>query len=146
MVITNYDIQPMEEAPLKFLNLQSYWERSGSVTHEEVTYCSSAQMVVPASIFRPPFSLQHFFNFFPARFRTIPDLWFNAFVTDFVGGRLRRSSLPEHSSLDVVNSTNVSMSTKEGMKDLKTEFLQFIATQSDNSTLQRHFQNLHMMN
>ena len=128
---------------LKFLNLESYWDRTGSVTHEEVTYCGSAQMAVPASMFRPPFSLEHFFNYFPPRFRTIPDLWFNVYATDFLGSKLRRSSLPEHSSLDIVNR-KVALSTKEGMRDLKTEFLQFITTQSDNSTLQRYFQNIHI--
>ena len=111
---------------LKLLSLESYWDRTGSDPHEEVTYCGSAQMVVSASLFRPPFSLAHFFNYFPARFRTIPDIWFNAYVTDFLGFKLRRSLLPEHASLDISNSANNALSTRKGMRNLKTEFLQFI--------------------
>ena len=130
---------------LKLQSLESYWDRAGSNPHEEVTYCGSAQMVVSSSIFRPPFSLEYFFNLFPARFRTIPDVWFNAYITDYVGAKLRRSLLPEHSSLDIANSANIALSTKKGMRQLKTEFLRFIATQSDNSTLQRHFQRITLL-
>ena len=36
---------------MKFLNLANYWDRTGSNTHEVVSYAGSAQFTVPSLIF-----------------------------------------------------------------------------------------------
>ena len=126
---------------LIFLDLQNYWNRDGSKQyHEEIQYCGTAQALVPAAAFQKPDFLQTFFNLFPARYRSISDVWLNAYITDVFGGKLRRASLEEHSSLDVNANKDVALSTRPGMRPLKTEFLQFIATQSDGGALQKYFQ------
>ena len=102
---------------------------------------------IAAHIFRSPSFLIDFLNYFPARFRSISDVWFNAYVTDSLKGKLRRSALPEHSSLDLGDpngESNLALSSRQGMRRLKTEFLQFIATQSDSSALQQYFQDIHV--
>jgi hypothetical protein len=127
---------------LIFLNLQRYWDRDGSKTsHEIVQYCGTAQAFIPAAVFQKPTFLTTFFNMFPARYRAISDVWLNAYVTDIFGGKLRRASLEEHSSLDPnSNKVVVALSIRPGMRSLKTEFLQFIATQSIGGALQEYFQ------
>ena len=127
---------------LIFLNLQRYWDRDGSKTsHEIVQYCGTAQAFILAAVFQKPTFLTTFFNMFPARYRAISDVWLNAYVTDIFGGKLRRASLEEHSSLDPnSNKVVVALSFRPGMRSLKTEFLQFIATQSIGGALQEYFQ------
>lgn len=126
---------------LIFLDLESYWNRDGSQkNHEIIQYCGTAQALIPAGVFRTSTFLNTFFNMFPARYRAISDVWLNAYVTDIYGGKLRRASLEEHSSLDSLAKKDVALSTRPGMRPLKTEFLQFIATRSIDSALQTYFQ------
>ena len=85
-------------------------------------------------MFRGESFLRNFLSMFPPRYRAISDVWLNAYVTDVFGGRLRRASLEEHASLDVGlkdTKKDVALSTRGGMRSLKSEFLQFIATQPD---------------
>ena len=126
-------------AALKFLNLGNYWDRTGSRTHEEVSYAGSAQFICPAKIFQ---ELDVFLDFFPRRFLSVTDLWLNSFITDHHGGKLRRSALPEHSSLDagVAKHKNVAFSTVDGMRALKTEFMQYIVTNKPGSGLETYFE------
>ena len=128
---------------LKFLNLNNYWDRGGSEPHEVVNYCGSAQMSVPASLFRAKNFTKSFFSAFPARYRSVSDMWLNAYATESHQATLRRSKLPEHASLDagVKAGQDVALSTRTGMRNLKTEFLQFLSTESP-GVLQAHFQNL----
>ena len=129
---------------LIFLDLSNYWNRDGSkASREEVPYCGTAQALVPAEMFRGESFLGSFLSMFPPRYRAISDVWLNAYVTDVFGGRLRRASLEEHASLDVGlkdTKKDVALSTRGGMRSLKSEFLQFIATQPYGSALQEYFQ------
>ena len=64
--------------------------------------------------------------------------------TDYHGGKLRRSSLPEHSSLDgrkrPPGQKSVALSEYTGMRALKTEFMQYIVTTRSGSMLERYFE------
>jgi len=64
--------------------------------------------------------------------------------TDYHGGKLRRSSLPEHSSLDgkkrLPGQKSVALSEYIGMRALKTEFMQYIVTTRSGSMLERYFE------
>lgn len=55
---------------------------------------------------------------------------------------MRRSALPEHSSLDagVAKHKNVAFSTVDGMRALKTEFMQYIVTNKPGSGLETYFE------
>ena len=81
---------------MKFLNLANYWDRTGSNTHEVVSYAGSAQFTIPSLIFH---NLHQFLDYYPRRYLCVTDIWLNSYVTDQYNGSLRRSSLPEHSSL-----------------------------------------------
>ena len=126
---------------LKFLNLANYWDRTGSTTHEEVSYAGSAQFTAPSKIFE---DLNHFLDYYPRRYLCVTDIWLNSYITDHYGGKLRRSSLPEHSSLGASalskNKKSVALSEYVGMRPLKTEFMQYIVTTRSGSMLERFFE------
>ena len=127
--------------PLKFLNMHNYWDRIGSTKHEVVAYAGSAQFIAPARVFA---DIDDMFNYFPKKFMSVTDLWLNAYICDVHGGQLRRSGLPEHASLDLRGREDkrksVALSEYAGMRALKTEFMQYIASTSDGGMLQRYFQ------
>ena len=127
--------------PLKFLNMHNYWDRIGSTKHEVVAYAGSAQFIAPARVFG---DIDDMFNYFPKKFMSVTDLWLNAYICDVHGGQLRRSGLPEHASLDLRGREDkrksVALSEYAGMRALKTEFMQYIASTSDGGMLQRYFQ------
>lgn len=126
---------------LKFINLANYWDRIGSQTHEEVSYAGSAQFVCPAEVFQ---DLNAFLDYFPRRYLSVTDLWLNSYITDHYGGKLRRSGLPEHASLDagVSKDKSVALSTVKGMRALKSEFMQYIVKNRPGSRLEHYFENL----
>lgn len=129
---------------LKFLNLDNYWDRTGSTALEVVSYAGSAQFVAPSRVFQ---DLSQMLNFFPRRFLSVTDLWLNSYITDAHGGQLRRSSAPEHASLDMRSRRgkrkSVALSEYSGMRALKTEFLKYIATHNDRGMVQEYFQRRH---
>ena len=106
-----------------------------------MSYAGSAQFICPAKVFQ---ELDTFLNFFPRRFLSVTDLWLNSFITDHFGGKLRRSALPEHSSLDagISKDKNVAFSTVTGMRALKTEFMQYIVKNKPGSNLEAYFEKL----
>ena len=72
-------------------------------------------------------------------------IWLNSYITDEYDGKLRRSSLPEHSSLDArrikkKNEKSVALSEYTGMRALKTEFMQYIVTNREGSMLEKYFE------
>jgi hypothetical protein len=124
------------------LNLANYWDRTGSSTHEEVSYAGSAQFTSPAKIYQ---DINKFFDYYPRRYLSVTDIWLNSYITDEYDGKLRRSSLPEHSSLDArrikkKNEKSVALSEYTGMRALKTEFMQYIVTNKEGSMLEKYFE------
>ena len=125
---------------LKFLNLANYWDRTGSTKHEEVSYAGSAQFTSPSNIF---YDINEFLKYYPRRYLSVTDIWLNSYITDKYNGKLRKSSLPEHSSLGTrtkPGKKSVALSEYSGMRQLKTEFLQYIVTTRANSMLEKYFE------
>ena len=110
---------------LNFESYSDYWHRTMPPVHAETRYCGSAQMVAPTSLF---VNVSALLTAYPDRFRSVSDLWFNAWAVIENGAYLRRSAAPVHETRAGDDYTaGTALSTRPGMRALKTEFMQYLS-------------------
>jgi hypothetical protein len=110
---------------LNFENPASYWDRTMPPVHAPARYCGSAQMVVPAALLANASAM---LAMFPAEYRAVSDLWFDAYVVLQARAELRRSAVEVHATRAGDDyAAGRALSQQPGMRDLKTAFMQYLS-------------------